>query len=162
MVVYIVVNIAEQQLLLKDDKSREIKKYSVSTASNGPGQMFGSECTPLGEHQIRAMIGHDSPINTVFVGRRPTGEIYSEQLAAKNPERDWILTRIMWLSGMEPGYNRLGACDSFRRYIYIHGCPDSHEMGQPSSHGCIKMRNTEVIELFERVAVGDRVSIVAN
>ena len=132
---------------------------AVSTAANGPGERIHSECTPRGWHRIRARIGTGCPENTVFVGRRPTGEIYTPALKAAHPGRDWILTRILWLCGEEPGRNRLGEVDSMRRYIYIHGCPDGDRMGAPSSHGCVKMRNAEVIRLFDRVSAGTRVLI---
>jgi lipoprotein-anchoring transpeptidase ErfK/SrfK len=95
----------------------------------------------------------------VFVGRRPTGEIWSEALTREHPERDWILTRILWLSGLEKGFNRLGDVDTMRRYIYIHGMPDSEPCGVPASIGCIRMRNADIIELFDRVAVGTPVII---
>jgi len=134
--------------------------YPVSTAKNGAGQQSGSGCTPLGQHYVRAKIGSSLPINSVFVGRRPTGEIYSPELASAFPQRDWILSRILWLCGNEPGLNRLGDVDSMRRYIYIHGTPDSEPMGLPLSHGCIRMRNHDIIELFDLVAIGARVSIV--
>ena len=134
-------------------------QYSVSTASKGPGERCGSEQTPRGKHIIRAKIGADCPVGTVFVGRRPTGEIYSKELAELHKNRDWILTRLLWLSGSEVGKNRLGDCDTMRRYIYIHGCPDSVPMGIAQSHGCIRMRNDDIIELFEGVPVGTVVHI---
>jgi L,D-transpeptidase YbiS len=152
------VSIDEQRLQLLHD-GRVVMDVAVATAANGPGELQHSECTPRGWHRIRARIGEDCPPNTVFVGRRPTGELYSPELKAAHPGRDWMLTRILWLCGMEPGRNRLGKVDSMRRYIYIHGCPDEDPMGVPSSHGCIKMRNDEVIELFNRVATGTRVLI---
>jgi L,D-transpeptidase YbiS len=136
-----------------------VMDVAVSTAANGPGEIMHSECTPRGHHCIRAKIGAGMPANTVFVGRRASGEIYSPLLKQQYPERDWMLTRILWLSGMEPGHNRFGERDSMRRYIYIHGCPDEDPMGTPTSHGCIKMRNAEVIELFDQVPVGSRVLI---
>lgn len=153
------VDIGRQWLsLLEGD--RPVFECSVSTARNGPGEVNGSECTPRGWHLIRAKIGAGCPENTVFVGRRPTGEIYSPTLRERHPKRDWILTRILWLSGLEPGRNRLGSVDTMRRYVYLHGCPDDDVMGLPSSHGCIKMRNADIIHLFERVAPGTRVHIV--
>ena len=152
------VSIARQEMTLWDDE-KSLARYHVATAKNGAGQRSGSECTPLGEHLIRAKIGQDKPANTVFVGRRPTGEIFSPELADQYPKRDWILTRILWLSGTEPGLNRLGSVDTMRRYIYIHGAPDSHPMGVPSSHGCIKMRNADIISLFELVDAGTPVMI---
>lgn len=129
-------------------------KTSVSTARNGAGEANGSECTPRGRHIVRAKIGAGCPLNAVFVGRRPTGELYSPDLRSKFPERDWILTRILWLSGTQPGFNRLGAVDTMRRFIYIHGAPDDDPMGTPGSHGCIKMSNQDVVWLFERVCAG--------
>ncbi len=157
----IIVSVKQQQLTLWEDE-QVVASFCVSTAKNGTGQISGSECTPLGRHIIRAKIGHGCPENTVFVARRPTGEVFSEALRKQYPNRDWILTRIMWLSGCEPGYNRLYQYDTMRRYIYIHGCPDSDEMGKPSSHGCIKMKNRDVIELFERVERGVQVLIQAD
>ena len=152
------VSIDEQRLQLLQH-GKVVMDVAVATAANGPGEVRHSECTPRGWHVIRAKIGAGFPPDTVFVGRRPTGEIYSPALKAANPGRDWILTRILWLSGLERGRNRLGPVDSMRRYIYIHGCPDEDVMGVPSSHGCVKMRNDEVIELFERVPVGTQVLI---
>ena len=138
-----------------------VADYSVSTARNGPGEQAGSHCTPRGWHRIRLKIGAGLPPGAVLVGRRPTGEIFSPTLALQYPGRDWILTRILWLSGLESGFNRGGTCDTLRRYIYIHGCPPDAPMGQPLSHGCIRMRDNDLLDLFERVAVGDRVVIVA-
>ena len=137
-----------------------MRQYRVSTARNGAGQKNGSQCTPLGNHIVRARIGAGQPENTVFVGRRPTGERYTPELGEKSPQRDWILTRILWLSGCEVGHNRLGDVDTMRRYIYIHGSPDSTPMGVPGSHGCIRMRNADVIDLFDRVPTGSAVEIV--
>lgn len=137
-----------------------LRQYAVSTASNGVGCLKNSGCTPIGGHIIRAKIGENALENTVFVGRRPTGEVFSPALMAQYPRRDWILTRILWLSGTEPGVNRLGQVDTMQRYIYIHGAPDSATMGQPGSHGCIRMRNAELIELFDLVTVGTPVTIL--
>jgi len=152
------VSVPDQQLTLVAGKAT-LAVYPVSTARNGPGERRGSGCTPRGWHRIRIKIGAGLPLDTVFVGRRPTGEIYGPELAARQPERDWILTRILWLTGLEPGRNRGGECDTLRRFIYIHGCPDRAPMGVPLSHGCIRMRNRDLLALFEQVAVGDRVFI---
>ncbi len=143
----IIINIALQQLTLQSNE-RVIRQYSISSAKKGVGEQQGSEQTPRGHHIVRAKIGANLPINTVFKARRPTGEIYSAELAEQNAKRDWILTRILWLSGCEVGKNRGGNCDTMRRYIYIHGTPDSEPMGIPASHGCIRMRNTDLAELF--------------
>ena len=152
------ISIAEQRLRLREG-NRITLDVAVSTAKNGAGEINGSECTPRGAHVIRAKIGAGCAPDTVFVSRRPTGESYTPALRRQFPQRDWILTRILWLSGLEAGKNRLGKVDTMRRYIYIHGCPDEDVMGIPSSHGCVKMRNPDVIELFDRVAVGARVII---
>ena len=152
------VDIGRQILTIFHDDGRR-ETFVVSTARKGPGERFGSEQTPRGWHVIRARIGAGLPPGTVFVGRRPTGEIYRPELAAAHPDRDWILTRILWLSGLEPGRNRLGDVDTMRRFIYIHGCPDEDPLGIPGSHGCIKMRNHDVIRVFDAVPVGTRVRI---
>ena len=152
------VSIAEQRLYLLQDE-QVVRDFVVSTAKNGVGEEYGSERTPRGWHVIRAKIGAGCAPGTVFVNRRPTGEIYSPELRRRYPQRDWILTRILWLSGLEPGRNRLGRVDTLRRFIYIHGCPDEDTLGMPGSHGCVKMRNRDVIELFERVPAGTRVLI---
>ena len=155
----IIIDIKKQQLDFIDDNASLIKRYSISSAKNGVGEQNGSYCTPRGRHLIRAKVGAGQPLNAVFVERRPTGEIYSPELAARHPGRDWILTRILWLSGCEPGFNRLGQVDTMRRAIYIHGTPDSAEMGKPGSHGCIRMRNEDIVELFELVPAGTPVVI---
>jgi L,D-transpeptidase YbiS len=153
------IDVPGQSLLLKDARGTILMQTRVSTARNGVGEENGSEKTPRGAHYIRARIGTGLPLDAVLVSRRPTGEIYSPSLRAAYPNRDWILTRILWLCGLEPGKNRLGNVDTMRRYIYIHGCPDEDPMGVPGSRGCIKMRNSEIIELFDRVAPGTRVYI---
>ena len=136
-----------------------LKSYAISTAAKGLGEIKGSEQTPRGRHIIRAKIGADHPLNAVFIGRRFTGEIYSPELAKQYPNRDWILSRILWLSGLEVGKNRLKECDTMARYIYIHGSPDDQIQGIPASHGCIRMRNNDIIELFDCVPVKTEVLI---
>lgn len=152
------IDLGRQRLTLNDALGRT-HEYSVSTAARGAGETNSSLQTPRGRHVIRAMIGHGAPPGAVFVGRRATGEIYTEALATAHPGRDWILTRILWLCGSEPGRNRFGAVDTMRRFIYIHGAPDTVVMGQPGSHGCIRMRNSDVIDLFGRVRPGTGVNI---
>lgn len=153
------INIGKQTLQLFDDVGKLVRSYPVSTALNGAGEEAGSNCTPRGRHVIRAKIGAGQPVNTVFVGRRPSGEIYTPALGVQYPERDWILTRILWLSGCEPGYNRSGSCDTMRRYIYIHGTTKERGVGVPRSHGCINMLNDDLLELFELVEAGTLVDI---
>jgi L,D-transpeptidase YbiS len=141
----ILIDLGRQELTFQG------KTYSVSTAKRGAGEKNGSFCTPRGKHIVRAKIGAGQPVGAVFVRRRPTGEVWSPELDAKYPGRDWILTRILWLSGREKGKNRLGDVDTMRRYIYIHGAPDRAEMGKPGSIGCVRMHNKDIVELFERV-----------
>jgi len=154
------IDLAAQELELLDDGGAVLRRYPISSAANGPGEEAGSYCTPRGRHIVRARIGAGQPLNTVFKARRPTGEVYTPELGQAEPERDWILTRILWLSGKEPGYNRLGACDSMRRYIYIHGTPDEAFAQAPRSHGCIRMRNADLVELFDLVPAYTPVEIV--
>lgn len=157
----LLISIPQQTLELFDDGGVLLRRYSISTATNGAGERRGSNCTPRGRHLVRAKIGAGLPSGAVLVGRRPTGEIHTPALAAAHPERDWILSRILWLSGCEPGVNRLGEVDTMRRYIYIHGCPDGAPMGMPGSIGCVRMRNADVIELFDLVPAGTLVDIRA-
>lgn len=152
------INIGEQRLRYWENGAL-VMDVPVSTAKNGAGEQKGSECTPRGEHIIRAKIGGGCAPGTVLVGRRPTGEIYSRELGERFPGRDWILTRILWLSGREPGRNRLGDVDSMRRYIYLHGTPDHVVLGVPGSRGCVRMRNSDIITLFDRVPAGTPVII---
>ncbi|MCX7626980.1 MAG: L,D-transpeptidase [Methylophilaceae bacterium] len=155
------VSLSAQTLELQRDDGTVVARWLVSTAEKGAGERKHSFCTPRGRHVVRAKIGAGQPLGAVFVGRRPTGEIWTPALAAQHPGRDWILTRILWLSGCEPGFNRLGDCDTMQRYIYIHGTPDTEPVGVPRSHGCIRMRNADVIALFDQVPVGTPVWIEA-
>lgn len=158
----ITISISRQTLSVHTTPARH---FSISTAKNGSGQRLGSECTPLGKHVICAKIGADLPINSVLVGRVPTGEIYDDDLAKRYPDRDWILTRILWLDGLELGVNKGitqdgTVCDSKARYIYIHGTPDTEPMGEPRSHGCIRMRNDDLVAVFELVDTNTIVEII--
>ena len=152
------VSLSNQRLrLCRGDEV--VMDVPVSTAANGAGELMHSGCTPRGWHVVRAKVGAGAPENTVFVGRRPTGEIFTPALREQDPGRDWILSRILWLSGLERGHNRLGHVDTMRRYIYIHGTPDDVVLGAPGSHGCVRMANADVMRLFDRVAPGTRVLI---
>lgn len=135
--------------------------YSISSALNGVGELEGSGCTPRGMHRVRARIGDGQPLGAVYRGRRPTGEVWTRDLAVAYPQRDWILTRILWLCGNQPGFNRGGQVDSQRRYIYLHGTGDDQPMGEPLSHGCIRLRNNDMLELFNSTPVGCTVQIDA-
>lgn len=155
---YVHILINKQELhCFEQDILRKI--YPVSTAKNGPGEKMGSGCTPCGLHRIYSRIGLDAQPCSVFVSREWTGEIYSAALAAAYPERDWILSRIIQLDGLEQGRNKGGDVDSLQRYIYIHGTPDTEPMQQPESHGCIRMRNTDVIEFADWVQLDTTVCI---
>lgn len=156
------ISLVKQTLSLLDASGRLLRRYAVSTSKNGPGELMDSYCTPRGRHIIRAKIGAGAAENTIFIGRRPSGEVYTPALGERHPGRDWILTRILWLSGCEPGFNRMGEVDTMRRYIYIHGSPDQAPMGIPGSIGCIRMRNRDVIELFDAVAPGTPVDILED
>jgi L,D-transpeptidase YbiS len=157
----IIVNIATQMLTLQEG-DKILRQHLISTGANGAGEEKDSEKTPRGKHIIRAKIGEGAAVGTIFRGRRPTGEIYQNGMQAQYPSRDWILTRILWLSGLEPGKNRLGDVDTMHRYIYIHGSPDETSMGKPGSRGCIRMHNTDLISLFTTVTVGTPVLIVGS
>lgn len=148
--------------LMRDDQM--VRSFLVSTAKNGTGQAEGSGCTPLGKHQISEKFGDGLPNNAVFVARRFTGELYDDKLGSEYPERDWILGRILWLDGCEEGVNKgydaNDICiDTKSRYVYIHGTPDTEPMGVPMSHGCVRMRNEELVWLYDQVAVGCEVII---
>ena len=153
------IDLGRQRLLLADDRGAAQRTYAVSTSKFGAGETNGSFCTPRGRHVVRARIGAGQPLNTVFVRRRPTGEVWTPELHERFPGRDWILTRILWLSGCEPGKNRSGDVDTMRRYIYIHGTHERAEMGKPGSIGCIRMRGADMVELFDRVSAGTPVDL---
>jgi len=155
---HIPIDLSAQSLELWEGE-RVVRRYPVSTARNGPGERRDSGCTPRGLHRIRIRIGGGCPVETVFVGRRPTGEIFGPELGGRFPGRDWILTRILWLTGLESGRNRGGCVDTLRRLVYIHGCPESEPMGVPCSHGCVRMRSGDLIELFDLVEAGTLVEI---
>ncbi len=155
---YIEINLEKQTLCLRDSINI-YKQYPVSTAKNGAGEVMDSECTPRGKHRVAEKIGASAKTNTVFVGRKDTGEIYTAALRTESPDRDWILTRILWLSGCESGQNQGANVDSYDRYIYIHGTPDDVDMNTPGSRGCVRMRNLDIIELFDLVKEGTEVNI---
>jgi L,D-transpeptidase YbiS len=156
------VSVAAQSMTVFADSGEILRQYPVSTAAAGAGEISGSFQTPRGKHIIRAKIGAGQPANAVFVRRRPTGEIWTPELYAAFPGRDWILTRILWLSGCEAGRNRQGCVDTMRRYIYIHGTPEITDMTTPGSHGCIRMRNADLVELFELVPCYTAVEITED
>lgn len=153
------IDVPTQTLTVLDEAGEKHCQYAISTAANGVGEQNGSFCTPRGAHIIRAKIGAGLPLNAVLVGRRPTGEVYTKSMRHAYPARDWILTRIIWLSGTKIGFNRLGNIDTMRRYIYLHGTPDDVVMGVPGSRGCIRMRNNDIMQLFDKVTQSTKVII---
>lgn len=155
---HIEVDLGRQRLLLWNE-GRVLRECLVSTGGNGIGEINGSGCTPRGRHVVRAKIGAGAPEGTLFVARRPTGDVWTPELHARFPGRDWILTRILWLSGVERGRNRLGCVDTFRRYIYLHGTPPTTRLGIPGSKGCIRMANGDVTALFEQLPIGAEVEL---
>ncbi len=157
----VIISIAKQQLLVLD-AGCEVFKCPASTAANGPGNRINSFCTPLGKHIIRAKIGKDLPAGAVLKGRRWTGELCTKDGYLQDPDKDWILTRILWLSGCEPGYNRFGDVDTMKRYVYIHGTPDQVDLTKPRSHGCVRVANADIIKLFDLLPPGTPVTITAD
>lgn len=159
---HIKISIREQKLHLYRDDNTWVQSFVISTAEKGTGQKKGSFCTPLGQHTVRAKIGRGAPLFAQFAARRLTGKIWNPSMSAPNSKEDWILTRILWLSGLEVGFNRLGNQDTMQRFIYIHGTNDQAHLGKPSSHGCIRMDNRDIIDLFDKINVGDHVLISEN
>jgi len=160
--VHIEISLAAQQLYLyqtSDEGNILLGRFPISTARNGAGELEGSFCTPRGAHRIAQKIGEDAPLFAVFKARVATGEIWTPELEATEPGRDWILSRILWLDGLEAGKNQGGNVDSHNRYIYIHGTNEEDQIGRPISHGCIRMRNADVVSLFDQVPVETRVNI---
>ena len=155
---WIRIRTATQVLELLDGE-QVLATYPVSTAAKGVGELMGSEQTPRGAHEVKELIGEGAPAGAVFVGRLATGEVCTPELQGANPDRDWILSRVIWLGGLEDGRNRGGEVDTYARYIYIHGAPESEPMGEARSHGCIRMRNEDVIALFDAIEAGMLVQI---
>ena len=153
------IDLGRQEMAVRNASGALLRRYAVSTSKHGGGEQNGSFCTPRGAHVIRARIGAGQPVNSVFVRRRPTGEIWTPDLYARFPGRDWILTRILWLSGREPGRNRWGPVDTMRRYIYIHGTHEFAELGKPGSIGCVRMASGDILELFDLAPPGTAVEI---
>ena len=160
--VHIDVSLATQQLSLyqtTDEGDILLRQFPVSTARNGAGEQEGSFCTPRGTHRIAQKIGDGAPLFAVFKARVATGEIWTPQLESEEPGRDWILSRILWLDGLEAGKNQGDEVDSHNRYIYIHGTNEEDKIGTPVSHGCIRMRNADVAALYDLVSIDTRVNI---
>jgi len=152
------VHLLQQTLELLQDHQC-VKIYSISTGENGIGEEVDSGKTPRGRHIIHAKVGDGYEPNTVFIKRQATGEIFTPQMRSEYPDRDWILTRILWLAGVELGKNQGDSVDTLSRYIYIHGSPDDVQLGIPGSKGCIRMHNAAMIELFDSVEMGTAINI---
>lgn len=153
------IRIAEQQLSVFNEQQELVFQCRVNTARNGVGCVQDSGCTPFGKHYVRACIGEGLSAYAVLRGRRVTGEEWTPALMNAQPERDWILGRILWLCGSEPGINRGGSVDTFRRYIYIHGSPDWSADASPSSHGCVRVAPEDMLCVFDLLPYGSSVSI---
>lgn len=151
--VWLEIDLGAQSLTIREGSACR-ETFAISSGAHGIGQHEGSGQTPVGWHYVRAVIGDGLPPGSVFRGRRPTGEVFSPELARTHPERDWILTRILWLCGLERGVNRGGDVDSQRRYIYLHGTPADQPMGTPASHGCIRLRDEALLAVFEATPAG--------
>ncbi|MEM9676158.1 MAG: L,D-transpeptidase [Bacteroidota bacterium] len=154
------VSIAEQKLYLVED-GQTLKQYPVSTSAYGIGSEAGSNKTPLGKHKVISKFGADAPLGTIFRSRINTGRVATIYTDETDLEEDDVTTRILRLTGLEPGKNKGPGVDSFSRYIYIHGTPEEGLIGQPASHGCIRMKNADVVELFDLVDEGTLVMIEA-
>lgn len=150
-----------QTLVLADRQGQSLKQYVISTAEKGLGCLRDSFQTPTGVHRIRHKIGADAVSGSVFVGRENTGEIIADYLAPGDASDDKITSRIMWLEGLQDHVNKGGDVDTAHRYIYIHGTPDVQQLGKPVSHGCVRLSNSDVIDLFDRVEEGCLVFIAA-
>lgn len=153
------INVTQQQLRLLDEDDNLLKQYPVSTSKYGAGSENGSEKTPLGLHRVKDKLGGAMPVNEVYIGRVPQGDLEECQQRGVNLPDDVIMSRIMWLEGMEPGRNQGGYVDTYQRFIYIHGTNHEDSIGTPASIGCIRMRNDDVVDLFRQVEVGSEVLI---
>jgi L,D-transpeptidase YbiS len=144
------VSVDEQRFRLVED-GKVVWSVPCSTAANGTGSQMGSEKTPLGWHVVSRKIGDGAPVGQVFRGRAPTKEIWKP---GDEVSEDLVLTRILILDGLEPGKNKGGNVDSRARYIYVHGTNDEERIGEPASHGCVRLRNADVVTAFERIPEG--------
>lgn len=153
------INLTEQQLNLLDDAGKVLQQYPVSTSKYGSGNQNGSEQTPLGLHRIKDKLGGAMPVNEVFIGRVPHGNLDECKERGVDLPDDVIMSRILWLEGMEPGRNQGGYVDTYQRYIYIHGTNHEDSVGTPSSIGCIRMCNNDIVDLFRLVEKGSEVLI---
>lgn len=156
------VNIQKQQLELSDETGKLLRVYPVSTSMYGTGSVEGSYQTPLGHHQVCEKYGDGCAEDEVFIGREPKGRLIELQHRDNDLPDDIITARILRLKGMQAGLNAGGDVDSYQRYIYIHGTPEEEKISQPVSHGCIRMRNQDIVELFELVKLNEDVFIEQN
>lgn len=155
------VNIQQQEIYVVRNDAIE-KTYRISSAKNGIGNSAGSGKTPLGVHRIAEKIGAGAKPNTIFLGRKDSGKTATILKDPIDSEDDYVTSRILWLEGLEPGINKGKGIDSKQRYIYIHGTPEEGLIGTPASHGCIRLYNKDVIELFDVVSAGTLVVIAES
>lgn len=161
----------QQQVVLVDASAQELqlieqgrvtRSWIISTAEAGIGSQSGSNKTPLGVHRVAKKYGDGEPLGMILKARQVTGRIAPILTApGARSKADNVTTRILWLDGLEPGLNKGGKVDSFKRYIYIHGTDEEGRLGQPASHGCVRMKNRDVVELFDRVGV-DTLVVIAQ
>ncbi len=156
----IVEPVVQKMFLVKNFKIQ--KTYLISTGKKGLGCEQGSYKTPIGVHKIADKIGDGAPLGTIFVARKNTNKIAKIYTEPKDVKEDYVTTRILRLKGLEKGKNSGKGVDSYSRYIYIHGTPEEGLLGTPASHGCIRMKNKEVIDLFNKVSKGTLVYILSN
>ena len=156
----ILVDISQQRLFVLDNRGTLIVSYPISSSHFGEGQVENSFKTPLGKHVIKQKIGSDASKNIIFKERINTGRYAEIHHTDYDSDEDHVTSRILWLEGLEEGFNKGGNVDSFNRYIYIHGTPEEGLIGKKASHGCIRMFNHDVIELYDLVQEGTKVNIV--
>ena len=153
------VNITEQKMYYIKEGGI-VKTYVISSSSYGVGNKAGSNKTPIGLHKVKQKFGEETPINGKMIGRVFYGDIATIYTDNTKSKTDDVCSRILWLVGLEEGLNKGEGIDSYNRYIYIHGTSEEGRLGKPASHGCIRMKNKEVIELYEKVKIGTLVLIL--
>jgi len=150
----------ENQKMYRIQSKNIIETYDISTSKYGIGNQMGSNKTPTGLHKINSKYGHKTPVNGRMIGRVFYGQIAKIFSDTTTSKTDDITSRILWLEGLENGINKGDNIDSYKRYIYIHGTSEEGRIGIPSSHGCVRMKNKDVIDLFNEVAIGTFVLIL--
>ena len=150
----------ENQILYEINKNQIIRTYDISSSKYGFGNKENSNKTPIGLHLIKKKFGDKVPIYGKFIGRKFYGKIATIFTDATKSETDDITSRILWLEGLEENINKGDGIDSYKRYIYIHGTSEEGLIGRPASHGCIRMKNKDIIELYDKIKIGTLVLIL--